>query len=133
MHNIWIADDDEAIRLILEESLSSSGFKTKSFSSADGLIKSLDKNKSLVIDDTPEKQNKMFPGKHIAVKSWENTEFNDFDIAVVLSWNYVDYLEKKNKTVGKTMKNYIKNLQKEEHYQSDFSKWSKSTKKDNKK
>ena len=48
-------------------------------------------------------------------------------------WDCVDYLEKKNKTVGKTMKNYIKNLQKEEHYQSDFSKWSKSTKKDNKK
>ena len=42
----------------------------------------------------------MFPGKHIAVKSWENTEFNDFDIAVVLSWNYVDYLEKKLRSFG---------------------------------
>ena len=30
------------------------------------------------------------------------------------------------------MKNFIKNLQKEEHYQSDFSKWSKNTKKDDK-
>jgi len=64
------------------------------------LVNSLDKNKSLVIDDTPEKQNKMFPCMHIAVKSWENTEFNDFDIAVVLSWNYVDYLEKKLRSFG---------------------------------
>ena len=41
MHSIWIADDDEAIRLVLEESLSSSGFKTKSFASADDLVKAL--------------------------------------------------------------------------------------------
>ena len=40
-------------------------------------------------------------------------------------WDCVDYLERKNNTVGKTMKNYIRNLQKEEHYESDFSKWSK--------
>jgi Response regulator containing CheY-like receiver, AAA-type ATPase, and DNA-binding domains len=31
LHNIWIADDDEAIRLVLEESLTSAGFKTKKF------------------------------------------------------------------------------------------------------
>ena len=42
----------------------------------------------------------MFPGKHIAVKSWENVEYNDFDMAVVLSWNYVDYLEKKLRSFG---------------------------------
>ena len=42
MHKIWIADDDEAIRLVLEESLSSSGFDTSSFSSADELVKSLE-------------------------------------------------------------------------------------------
>ena len=41
MHKIWIADDDEAIRLVLEESLSSAGFETKSFSSADDLVKNL--------------------------------------------------------------------------------------------
>jgi len=40
-------------------------------------------------------------------------------------WDCVDYLEKKNNTVGETMKNYVKNLQKEEPYESDFSKWSK--------
>ena len=42
MHNIWIADDDEAIRLVLEESLTSAGFKTKSFSSGDDLVSELE-------------------------------------------------------------------------------------------
>ena len=42
MHSIWIADDDEAIRLVLEESLSSSGYKTKSFASGEDLVKELD-------------------------------------------------------------------------------------------
>ena len=52
MHKVWIADDDEAIRLVLEESLSSSGFKTKSFSSADDLVKSLENNQpDLIITD----------------------------------------------------------------------------------
>jgi len=52
LHKIWIADDDEAIRLVLEESLSSSGFKTKSFSSADDLVKSLENNQpDLIITD----------------------------------------------------------------------------------
>ena len=52
MHNIWIADDDEAIRLVLEESLSSAGFKTKSFNSADDLLKNLDKEQpDLIITD----------------------------------------------------------------------------------
>ena len=43
MHSIWIADDDEAIRLVLEESLSSSGYKTKSFCSGEDLVKELEK------------------------------------------------------------------------------------------
>ena len=52
MHNIWIADDDEAIRLVLEESLSSAGFKTKSFNSADDLLQNLDKEQpDLIITD----------------------------------------------------------------------------------
>lgn len=41
-------------------------------------------------------------------------------------WDCVNYLEKKNNTVGETMKNYVKNLQKEEPYESNFSKWSKN-------
>ena len=52
MHSIWVADDDEAIRLILEESLSSSGFETKSFSSGEELIKELDASQpDLIITD----------------------------------------------------------------------------------
>jgi len=52
LHKIWVADDDEAIRLVLEESLSSSGFKTRSFSSADELVKSLESDQpDLIITD----------------------------------------------------------------------------------
>ena len=52
MHKIWIADDDEAIRVVLEESLSSNGFKTTSFSSADELVKHLENNQpDLIITD----------------------------------------------------------------------------------
>ena len=52
MHSIWVADDDEAIRLILEESFSSSGFETKSFSSGEELIKELDASQpDLIITD----------------------------------------------------------------------------------
>ncbi len=52
MHKIWVADDDEAIRVVLEESLSSSGFKTRSFSSADELVKSLESDQpDLIITD----------------------------------------------------------------------------------
>ena len=52
MHKIWIADDDEAIRVVLEESLSSNGFKTISFSSADELVKNLENNQpDLIITD----------------------------------------------------------------------------------
>ena len=52
MHKIWIADDDEAIRVVLEESLSSNGFKTTSFSSADELVKNLENNQpDLIITD----------------------------------------------------------------------------------
>ena len=31
MHKVWVADDDEAIGLILEESLRNAGFDTKIF------------------------------------------------------------------------------------------------------
>ena len=52
MHSIWIADDDEAIRLVLEESLSSAGFKPKSFASGEDLVKELDNSQpDLIITD----------------------------------------------------------------------------------
>ena len=82
MHSIWIADDDEAIRLVLEESLSSSGFKTESFPSGEELIKKLDQNKpDLIITDV------QMPGmlgydllKHI------NNNFDDLPVIVMTAF-----------------------------------------------
>tara|TARA_A100001011_G_scaffold399730_1_gene509890 strand:+ start:1403 stop:2779 length:1377 start_codon:yes stop_codon:yes gene_type:complete len=52
LHSVWIADDDEAIRLVLEESLSSSGFKTQSFPNGEDLIKNLESDQpDLIITD----------------------------------------------------------------------------------
>ena len=82
MHSIWIADDDEAIRLVLEESLSSSGFKTESFPSGEELIKRLEQDKpDLIITDV------QMPGmlgydllKHI------NNNFDDLPVIVMTSF-----------------------------------------------
>ena len=41
MHKVWVADDDNAIRVVLEESLSSSGFDVKTFSSGDAVVNEL--------------------------------------------------------------------------------------------
>jgi len=52
LRKIWIADDDDAIRLILEESLGNAGFITKMFSNGDDLIKELDYEKpDLIVTD----------------------------------------------------------------------------------
>ena len=83
MHSIWIADDDEAIRLVLEESLSSSGYKTKSFASGEDLFKELEKDKpDLVITDI------QMPGmlgydllKHI------NNNFDDLPVIVMTAFS----------------------------------------------
>ena len=82
MHNIWIADDDEAIRLVLEESFSSSGFKTESFSSGEELIERLEQDKpDLIITDV------QMPGmlgydllKHI------NNNFDDLPVIIMTAF-----------------------------------------------
>ena len=82
MHKVWIADDDEAIRVVLEESLSSSGFETKTFSSGEELIKELENTKpDLVITDV------QMPGmlgydilKHI------NNNFEDLPVIVMTAF-----------------------------------------------
>jgi two-component system nitrogen regulation response regulator GlnG len=82
LHKIWIADDDEAIRLVLEESLSSSGFDTTSFSSADELVKSLENSEpDLIITDV------QMPGmlgydllKHI------NNNFEDLPVIIMTAF-----------------------------------------------
>ena len=34
MHKVWLADDDEAIRIVLEESLKDAGFNIRTFETA---------------------------------------------------------------------------------------------------
>ena len=82
MHSIWIADDDEAIRLVLEESLSSAGFKPKSFASGEDLVKELGNSQpDLIITDV------QMPGmlgydllKHI------NNNFEDIPVIVMTAF-----------------------------------------------
>ena len=45
MHKIWVSDDDNAIRIILEESLTSSGFEVKTFASGDDVVNELKNDK----------------------------------------------------------------------------------------
>ena len=47
---------------------------------------------SLVVDDTKEKQGKLMPGVHIPICAWEDVDFSNFEIALILSWNYADSL-----------------------------------------
>ena len=52
MHKIWVSDDDNAIRIILEESLSSSGFDVKTFSSGDDVVNELKNDRpDLILTD----------------------------------------------------------------------------------
>ena len=52
MHKIWVSDDDNAIRIVLEESLSSSGFDVKTFSSGDDVVNELKNDKpDLILTD----------------------------------------------------------------------------------
>ena len=59
MHKIWVADDDDAIRMVLEESLKSAGFDVDIFKDADSLIIELNKSQpDLIITDIK------MPGTH---------------------------------------------------------------------
>ena len=59
MHKIWVADDDDAIRMVLEESLKSAGFDVEIFKDADSLITALNKSQpDLIITDIK------MPGTH---------------------------------------------------------------------
>jgi two-component system nitrogen regulation response regulator GlnG len=46
---VWVVDDDEAIRFVLERALGRAGYQTKSFSSVSGIILALDSNQPSVI------------------------------------------------------------------------------------
>ena len=59
MHKVWLADDDEAIRIVLEESLKNSGYTTSTFSNASDLIEELNSDTpDLIITDVH------MPGMH---------------------------------------------------------------------
>ena len=59
MHKVWLADDDEAIRIVLEESLKNSGYATSTFSNASDLIEELNLDTpDLIITDVH------MPGMH---------------------------------------------------------------------
>jgi two-component system nitrogen regulation response regulator GlnG len=52
VHKVWLADDDEAIRIVLEESLKNSGYETTTFSNASDLIEELNSDTpDLIITD----------------------------------------------------------------------------------
>ena len=82
LHKIWIADDDEAIRIVLEETLNEAGFETKVFESGDGLVKQLEsESPDLIITDI------QMPGmlgydvlKHI------NNNFEDLPVIVMTAF-----------------------------------------------
>ena len=89
MHKVWVADDDSAIRIVLEESLSSAGFETKTFATGDDLVNQLDiEQPDLILTDV------QMPGmlgydllKHI-INNFENlpvivmTAFTDMQAAI---------------------------------------------------
>ena len=59
MHKVWLADDDEAIRIVLEESLKNTGYATTTFSNASDLIEELNSDTpDLIITDVH------MPGMH---------------------------------------------------------------------
>ena len=51
------------------------------------------KDNSIIVDDTFEKQGKVMPGSHINIVSWDQCDFEDYDICLVLSWNYINHLK----------------------------------------
>ena len=85
MHKVWVADDDEAIGLILEESLRNAGFDTKIFSNGEDLLKDLEKDQpDLIITDV------QMPGmlgydvlKHI------NNNYEDLPVIIMTAFAYM--------------------------------------------
>jgi two-component system nitrogen regulation response regulator GlnG len=82
VHKIWVADDDSAIRIVLEESLKNAKFDVKTFSNAEDLISDLKNEKpDLVITDV------QMPGmlgydllKHI------NDNFEDLPVIIMTAF-----------------------------------------------
>lgn len=54
----------------------------------------------IALDDTQEKIGKFIPGTNIPVKGWSEFDPKEFDSAIVLSWNYADYLVDRLRETG---------------------------------
>ena len=84
MHKIWVSDDDSAIRVILEESLSSSGFDVKTFSSGDDIVNELKNAKpDLILTDV------QMPGMH-GYDLLKHINDNYEDIPVIIMTAFTD-------------------------------------------
>ena len=82
MHKIWVADDDAAIRMVLEESLNSAGFLTNLFPDADSLLKELKTDKpDLIITDVK------MPGSHgYDLLKYINDNFEEIPVIIMTAF-----------------------------------------------
>ena len=82
MHKVWLADDDEAIRIVLEESLKNSGYATSTFSNASDLIKELNSDTpDLIITDVH------MPGMHgYDLLKHINNNYSDLPVIIMTAF-----------------------------------------------
>ena len=99
---VWVVDDDEAIRFVLERALSRAGYTTESFGSVDAVIAALDKSQpSVIITDIrlPDADGlsvlSALEERQLVIPVIAMTAFSDLDQAVTAFQSGVfDYLSK---------------------------------------
>ena len=86
MPEVWVVDDDESIRLILEESLKSDGLEVKSFARAEDIISNLEnRSPDLVISDIK------MPGVN-GYDLLKHLQNNYEDIPVIIMTAFTDFI-----------------------------------------
>ncbi|MDA7828607.1 nitrogen regulation protein NR(I) [Gammaproteobacteria bacterium] len=82
MHKVWLADDDEAIRIVLEESLRDAGFDIRTFETATDLIENLANEKpDLILTDV------QMPGMHgYDLLKHINNNFSDLPVIIMTAF-----------------------------------------------
>lgn len=82
MHKVWLADDDEAIRIVLEESLKDAGFEIRTFETATDLVESLANAKpDLILTDV------QMPGMHgYDLLKHINNNFSDLPVIIMTAF-----------------------------------------------
>lgn len=61
----------------------------------------------MIIDETPEKQNLLTPGRHIPILGREALDGSTFDYMLILAWNYKDAIMRKTETFRRQGGKYI--------------------------